>query len=462
MAAEVREAKRDPLPSDLRENYLIAKATYEAMWQSQLDNWEVDPPPVPKFAEMVGTENFISENRLTHVKAAGEGSFATVDICRLRSSNSGKDQLVAVKRLRPNSQIDLSVLANEGKILRTLRHRNIASYIGIGASLRPTHSARVGSGNHKESYYIVQEYLDGGTLKHKVLEQMTNLGRLAYSNADACAWAEEVADGLAYLHSYNPQVIHRDVKLDNVLLRRRGKGRPEAAICDFGLAVSVLNPSLGSKDRRSRLPRDISRCPSRVHTQMARKERGEPVTDRSVAEKGRELDRALSTATTRGSRVSARTSCSTSSGMSAGLVHTVFDLTGRTGSYLYMSPEVARCEPYNDRADVFSFGVVLYELLSREITAAFILANARRQDPELCELYAHKVSEGYRRPIPDDWPEDIKRLVEDCWAAEANDRPPMRQVAMRLADFLASAELEEWDRRALTQAKAFGCQCAVM
>lgn len=49
--------------------------------------------------------------------------------------------------------------------------------------------------------------------------QMTHVGKLVYSNADACAWAEEVADGLAYLHSYNPQIIHRDVKLDNVLLR---------------------------------------------------------------------------------------------------------------------------------------------------------------------------------------------------------------------------------------------------
>ena len=34
--------------------------------------------------------------------------------------------------------------------------------------------------------------------------------------------------------------------------------------------------------------------------------------------------------------------------------------------------------------------MVLFELLSREITAAAILRNARRQDPELCELYAHK------------------------------------------------------------------------
>lgn len=49
---------------------------------------------------------------------------------------------------------------------------------------------------------------------------MLNVGRLVYTYADACAWAEEVADGLAYLHSYNPQIIHRDVKLDNVLLRR--------------------------------------------------------------------------------------------------------------------------------------------------------------------------------------------------------------------------------------------------
>ena len=53
-----------------------------------------------------------------------------------------------------------------------------------------------------------------------------------------------------------------------------------------------------------------------------------------------------------------------------------------------------------------------------------------------------QVSEGYRRPLPEDWPEDIRRLVADCWAAKAMDRPPMRQVATRLADFLASAELE--------------------
>lgn len=50
-----------------------------------------------------------------------------MDICKLRARSGSKDQLVAVKRLRPSAQIDLSQLANEGKILRTLRHRCVAA-----------------------------------------------------------------------------------------------------------------------------------------------------------------------------------------------------------------------------------------------------------------------------------------------------------------------------------------------
>ncbi len=45
----------------------------------------------------------------------------------------------------------------------------------------------------------------------------------------------------------------------------------------------------------------------------------------------------------------------------------VFGLTGKAGSCMYMAPEVFRKLPYNEKADVFSFGVVVYELLAREL-----------------------------------------------------------------------------------------------
>lgn len=45
---------------------------------------------------------------------------------------------------------------------------------------------------------------------------------------------------------------------------------------------------------------------------------------------------------------------------------------------------------------MFSFGVLLYELLAREITAAAVLATARAGDSEICELYAHKARDPAR------------------------------------------------------------------
>ncbi len=43
------------------------------------------------------------------------------------------------------------------------------------------------------------------------------------------------------------------------------------------------------------------------------------------------------------------------------------NLTGDTGSPIYMAPEVFKKQMYNEKADVFSFGVMMYETFGRTL-----------------------------------------------------------------------------------------------
>ena len=59
----------------------------------------------------------------------------------------------------------------------------------------------------------------GGTLNRLVSRQAAKPHKTLYSHAQAACWAQQIAEALAYLHGSNPVVVHRDLKLANVLLR---------------------------------------------------------------------------------------------------------------------------------------------------------------------------------------------------------------------------------------------------
>lgn len=114
---------------------------------------------------------------------------------------------------------------------------------------------------------------------------------------------------------------------------------------------------------------------------------------------------------------------------------------------MYMAPEVFRAEPYADTADVFSFGVVMYELFTRTLLV-FTQIATHVVDTEAPERYARKVAGGYRPPRAACIDDETWELISRCWAQDPVERPSMASVVvtlegmrerMQLRDSMASA-----------------------
>jgi serine/threonine protein kinase len=98
---------------------------------------------------------------------------------------------------------------------------------------------------------------------------------------------------------------------------------------------------------------------------------------------------------------------------------TTFKLAGNTGTSRYMAIEVIRKEPYNLKADVFSYSILLWE----------IMALAKPYEG----LLGHQVKEsvsifGERPSIPRSWPVAIRRLLRRGWSESIPNRPNMEEM----------------------------------
>jgi len=103
----------------------------------------------------------------------------------------------------------------------------------------------------------------------------------------------------------------------------------------------------------------------------------------------------------------------------------VFNLTGRMGTSVYRAPETVNMELYNEKVDVFSFGMMLYELWSR---SRLLHQRTREEVEDMC----HKISQGYRPRKPDGLSSAAWHLVQRCWAQDPVMRPTMSQVVTEL------------------------------
>lgn len=98
---------------------------------------------------------------------------------------------------------------------------------------------------------------------------------------------------------------------------------------------------------------------------------------------------------------------------------TTFKLAGNTGTSRYMAVEVIRKEPYNLKADVFSYSILLWE----------IMALAKPYDGLLGQQVKESVSIFGERPsVPRSWPVAIRRLLRRGWSESIVNRPTMDEM----------------------------------
>ena len=133
-------------------------------------------------------------------KLLGEGSFGKVHLTK----KEGDSKKYATKEL-DREEIDSSeakkYLINEIRILQSLNHPNIVKFVDIKKT--------------KKHYYIMMEFCNGGELSKNLEKYMTKNGT-AFPEELVQHFMRQIIDAFKYIHG--KKIIHRDVKLDNILL----------------------------------------------------------------------------------------------------------------------------------------------------------------------------------------------------------------------------------------------------
>ncbi|HEX6665475.1 MAG TPA: protein kinase [Solirubrobacterales bacterium] len=175
--------------------------------------------PAPTSSQMIGT---VLSGRYRLEAKLGSGGMSTVYLAR----DDTLDRAVAVKVMHRemSEQADqLERFRQEARAVAKLSHPNIVAVIDAGED-----------GGHP---YIVFEYVEGETLKQRI----NRVGAL--DPQEALAYAIEVARGLTVAHGRN--MVHRDVKPQNVLIDAEGR----AKLTDFGISRQLEQDGMTATGR---------------------------------------------------------------------------------------------------------------------------------------------------------------------------------------------------------------------
>jgi len=96
-----------------------------------------------------------------------------------------------------------------------------------------------------------------------------------------------------------------------------------------------------------------------------------------------------------------------------------YEMSGKTGSRRYMAPEVALSEPYHLSADVYSFGILMWQVCAIEEPYSGMTK----------ESHMETVVNGHERPeIKTEWPCKLGNMMKWSWDSDLHLRPSMKDL----------------------------------
>ncbi|KAH0788075.1 TKL family protein kinase [Histomonas meleagridis] len=112
-------------------------------------------------------------------------------------------------------------------------------------------------------------------------------------------------------------------------------------------------------------------------------------------------------------------------------------VTVTIGTPHWMAPEMFHSEHYDNKVDVYSFAILLWEMLTEETPFEGLT---------LFQIMLGVTQNNQRPPLPDDVPDGLRQLIENCWENDPKDRPTFSEVFQSFKNHEAFFENTDFDK----------------
>lgn len=206
-------------------------------------------PNAPPGTFLPGTKVQVGSHRVVIEKYLSEGGFAHVYVVRV-PQDGNKHEIAVLKRVAVPDKDHLANMRTEVETMKKLKgHTKIVSYMD-------SHASQLKGGGYE--VFLLMEFCSGGGL----IDFMNTRLQHRLTEPEILKIFGDVAEGVACMHYLKPPLLHRDLKVENVLISKSASGTPTYKLCDFG-STAPPRPAAKTAEEGRLIEEDVQK-----HTTM--------------------------------------------------------------------------------------------------------------------------------------------------------------------------------------------------